>query len=85
MATTPNESRYLVLTARRLRNMNATLLQQHIRSATGTTVSSQTVRNRLHGVGLYARRPIVCVRLTSRHRRDRREWVTDHVNWMRNE
>ncbi|GFT71542.1 transposable element Tcb2 transposase [Trichonephila clavipes] len=57
-ATTPNKDRYLVLTARRHRNMNATLLQQHLRSATGTTVSTQTVRNRLHGVGLYARRPM---------------------------
>ncbi|GFW57015.1 transposable element Tcb2 transposase [Trichonephila clavipes] len=57
-ATTPNEDLYLVLTARRHRNMNATLLQQHLRSATGTTVSTQTVRNRLHGVGLYARRPM---------------------------
>ncbi|GFU74585.1 transposable element Tcb2 transposase [Trichonephila clavipes] len=36
---------------------------------------TQTVRNRLHGVGLYARRPLVCVRLTSRHRRDRRERI----------
>ncbi|GFW59626.1 transposable element Tcb2 transposase [Trichonephila clavipes] len=48
--TTPKEDRYLVLTARRHRNMNATLLQQHLRSATGTTVSTLTVRNRLHGV-----------------------------------
>ncbi|GFS91036.1 transposable element Tcb2 transposase [Trichonephila clavipes] len=56
-ATTPNEDRYLVLTARRHRNMNATL-QQHLRSATSTPVSTQTVRNRLHGVGLYARRPM---------------------------
>ncbi|GFS96184.1 transposon Tf2-9 polyprotein [Trichonephila clavipes] len=84
-ATTPSEDRYLVLTARRHRNMNATLLQQGLRSATGTTVSTQTVRNRLHGVGLYARQPMVCVRLTSRHRRDRREWATEHVNWRRNE
>ncbi|GFY13241.1 transposable element Tcb2 transposase [Trichonephila clavipes] len=38
--------------------MNATLLHQHLRSATGTTVSTQTVRNRFHGVGLYARRPM---------------------------
>ncbi|GFV90975.1 transposable element Tcb2 transposase [Trichonephila clavipes] len=38
--------------------MNDTLLQQHLRSATGTTVSTQTVRNRLHGVGPYARRPM---------------------------
>ncbi|GFT66391.1 transposable element Tcb2 transposase [Trichonephila clavipes] len=57
-ATMPNEDRYLVLTARRHRNMNATLLQQHLRSATGTMVSTQTVRNRLHGVALYARRPM---------------------------
>ncbi|GFX10942.1 transposable element Tcb2 transposase [Trichonephila clavipes] len=84
-ATMPNEDRYLVLTARRHRNMNATLLQQQLRSATGTTVSTQTVRNRLHGVGLYARRPMLCVRLTSRHRRDRRKWATEHVNWRRNE
>ncbi|GFV68280.1 transposable element Tcb2 transposase [Trichonephila clavipes] len=84
-ATTPNEGRYLVLTTRRLRNMNATLLQQHLRSATGTTVSTQTVRNRLHGVGLYARRPMVCVRLTSWHRRDCRECATEHVNWRGNE
>ncbi|GFV47839.1 transposable element Tcb2 transposase [Trichonephila clavipes] len=77
-ATTPNEDRYLVLKARRHRNMNATLLQQHLRSATGTTVSTDTVRNRLHGVGLYARRSMVCVRLTSRHRRDRSERI---FNW----
>ncbi|GFT98144.1 transposable element Tcb1 transposase [Trichonephila clavipes] len=83
--TTPIEDRYLVLTARRHRNRNATLLQQHLRSATGTTVSTQTVRNWLHGVRLYARRPMVCVRLTSRHRHDRREWATEHVNWRRNE
>ncbi|GFX49612.1 transposable element Tcb2 transposase [Trichonephila clavipes] len=82
-ATAPNEDRYLVLTARRHRNMNATLLQQHLRSATGTTVSTQTIRNRLHGVGLYARRPMVCVRLTSRHRCDRREWATERISIWR--
>ncbi|GFV95740.1 transposable element Tcb2 transposase [Trichonephila clavipes] len=38
--------------------MNATVLQQHLRSATGTTVSTQIVRNRFHGVGLYALRPL---------------------------
>ncbi|GFU35249.1 transposable element Tcb2 transposase [Trichonephila clavipes] len=84
-ATTPNEDRYLVLMARRHQNKNAIHLQQHLRSATGTTVSTQTVQNRIHGVGLYARRPMVCVRLTSRHHRDRREWAKEHVNWRRNE
>ncbi|GFW04632.1 transposable element Tcb1 transposase [Trichonephila clavipes] len=28
---------------------------------------------------------MVCVRLTSRHRHDRKEWATEHVNWRRNE
>ncbi|GFY18025.1 transposable element Tcb2 transposase [Trichonephila clavipes] len=65
--------------------MNDTLLQQHLRSATGTTVSTQTVRNRIHGVGLYAHRRMVCVRLTSRNRHDRREGAAEHVNWRRNE
>ncbi|GFV27028.1 transposable element Tcb2 transposase [Trichonephila clavipes] len=74
-ATTPNEDRYLVFTAPRHRNMNATLLQQHLHSATGTMVSTQTIRNRLHGVRLFALRPLVCVRLASRHRRDRRERI----------
>ncbi|GFX03862.1 transposable element Tcb2 transposase [Trichonephila clavipes] len=84
-ATTPNEDRYLVLTAQRHQNMKTTLLQQHLCLATGTTVATQTVRNQLHGVCLYTRRPMVCVRLTSRHRRDRREWATEHVKWRRNE
>ncbi|GFY16216.1 transposable element Tcb2 transposase [Trichonephila clavipes] len=83
-AKMPNEDRYLVLTALRHRKMNATLLQQHLRLATGTTVSTQTVQNRLHGVGLYARQSMECVRLRSRHRRDRSEWETEHVNWRRN-
>ncbi|GFV56232.1 transposable element Tcb2 transposase [Trichonephila clavipes] len=65
--------------------MNATLLQQHLRLTTGTTVSTQTVRVQVHGVGLYACRPTVCVRRTSRHRRDHRDWEKEHVHWKRNE
>ncbi|GFW60145.1 HTH_Tnp_Tc3_2 domain-containing protein [Trichonephila clavipes] len=42
-ATTLNEDRYLVLMALKHRNRNATLLQQHLRSATGSTVSTQTL------------------------------------------
>ncbi|GFY18448.1 transposable element Tcb2 transposase [Trichonephila clavipes] len=37
--------------------------------------NSDCPKHRLHGVGLYARRPLVCVRLTSRHRSDRRERI----------
>ncbi|GFW30110.1 transposable element Tcb2 transposase [Trichonephila clavipes] len=56
-ATTPNEDRYLVLTARRHRNVNGTLLQQHLCSTTGTRVSTQTVRNRFHGVVPFSVQP----------------------------
>ncbi|GFV01287.1 transposable element Tcb2 transposase [Trichonephila clavipes] len=68
-ATTLNEDRYLVLTARTHRNMNATLLQQHLLSASGTTISTQTVRNLLHGLGFYAHRPMshFSVRPDNRH------------------
>ncbi|GFY16681.1 transposable element Tcb2 transposase [Trichonephila clavipes] len=80
-ATTPNEDRYLVLTTRRHRNMNATLLQQHLCSATGTTVSTQTVRNRLHGVGLYARRPMAYFHLEGPGSRNNPAFVHESVRF----
>ncbi|GFX27002.1 HTH_Tnp_Tc3_2 domain-containing protein [Trichonephila clavipes] len=63
-ATTSTDDRYIQLTARRNRTENATQLQRHLLFATGQRVSSQTVRNRLHKGGLYARRPMVCIPLT---------------------
>ncbi|GFV63571.1 transposable element Tcb2 transposase [Trichonephila clavipes] len=80
-ATTPNEDRYLVLTARRHRNMNAILLQQHLRSAIGITVSTQTVRNRLHSVGLYARRPMAYFRLEGPFSRNNPAFVRESVRF----
>ncbi|GFV76487.1 transposable element Tcb2 transposase [Trichonephila clavipes] len=80
-ATTPNEDGYLVLTARRHRNMNATLLQQHLRSATGTTVSTQTVRNRLHGVRLYARRSMTYFHLEGPGSRNNPAFVHESVRF----
>ncbi|GFW32844.1 hypothetical protein TNCV_1774131 [Trichonephila clavipes] len=52
-ATTFSEYRYLALMARR----------QHLRSWIGNPISTQTVRNWLHAVGLYAHRPMLCVTL----------------------
>ncbi|GFW24999.1 transposable element Tcb2 transposase [Trichonephila clavipes] len=80
-ATTPNEDRYLVLTARRHRNRNATLLQQHLRSVTGTTVSTQTVRNSLHGVGLYASRPLAYFHLEGPGSRNNSAFVHESVRF----
>ena len=40
-ATTPNKDCYLTIIAQKQRNMNATLLPQHLRSAAGTTILTQ--------------------------------------------
>ncbi|GFW35696.1 transposable element Tc1 transposase [Trichonephila clavipes] len=79
-ATTSTDDRYIQLTARRNRSENATQLQRQLLLATGRRVSSQTVRNRLHEGGLYARRPMVCIPLTPRHRAARR-WAAEHRDW----
>ncbi|GBO35591.1 Transposable element Tcb2 transposase, partial [Araneus ventricosus] len=55
--TTPNEDRYLAVTAKRNRRSTASDLSRQLSSATGTTVSRQTVYRRLGHIGLYARRP----------------------------
>ncbi|GFX03150.1 transposable element Tcb2 transposase [Trichonephila clavipes] len=65
-ATTSTDDRYIQLTARQNRTENATQLQRQLLLATGRRVSSQTVRNRLHEGGIYARRPMVCIPLTPR-------------------
>ncbi|GFU51917.1 uncharacterized protein TNCV_3734221 [Trichonephila clavipes] len=40
---------------------------------------------RLHGGGLFARRPVRCVPLTPAHRRRRSLWCREHRNWRDNE
>ncbi|GFW40616.1 transposable element Tcb2 transposase [Trichonephila clavipes] len=77
-ATTSTDDRYIQLTARRNRTENATQLQRQLLLATGRRVSSQTVRNRLHEGWLYARRQMVCIPLTPRHRAARRRWAAEH-------
>ncbi|GFT10466.1 transposable element Tcb2 transposase [Trichonephila clavipes] len=80
-ATTSTDDQYIQLTARRNRTENATQLQRQSLLATGRRVSSQTVRNWLHEGGLYARRPMVCIPLTPRHRAARRRWAAEHRDW----
>ncbi|GFX54616.1 HTH_Tnp_Tc3_2 domain-containing protein [Trichonephila clavipes] len=69
--TTLNEDyRYLAVTAKRndLDNAKHQTCLRQLSSATGTTVSRQTVYRRLGHIGLNARRPVVrCVPLTSTH------------------
>ncbi|GFX89204.1 transposable element Tcb1 transposase [Trichonephila clavipes] len=65
--TTLNEDWYLAVTAKRKKRSTASDLSRQLFSATGTTVSRQTVYRRLGHIGLYARRPVRCVPLTPTH------------------
>ncbi|GFX15814.1 transposable element Tcb1 transposase [Trichonephila clavipes] len=62
--TTPADDRYIVLQARRNRRQTAGEIARHTTQATGRPISRFTVARRLHGGGLFARRPVRCVPLT---------------------
>ncbi|GBL79584.1 hypothetical protein AVEN_18151-1 [Araneus ventricosus] len=68
------EDRYLSIIARRNRGAIASQLFRDLYAATGTRVSRVTVSKRLHETELFARRPAVCVPLTSTNRRVRLAW-----------
>ncbi|GFU51185.1 transposable element Tcb2 transposase [Trichonephila clavipes] len=80
-ATTPAEDRFLALSARRRRTTTVPQLVADHFQASGRRISATTVRNRLHYAGLYARRPVVCVPLNGRQRRNRLCWAREHVSW----
>ncbi|GFW30527.1 transposable element Tcb2 transposase [Trichonephila clavipes] len=83
--TTPADDRYIVLQARRNRRQTAGEIARHTTQATGRPTSRFTVARRLHGGGLFARRPVRCVPLTPAHRRRRSLWCREHRNWRDNE
>ncbi|GFX97466.1 transposable element Tcb2 transposase [Trichonephila clavipes] len=83
--TTPADDRYIVLQARRNRRQTAGEIARHTTQATGRPISRFTVAKRLHGGGLFARRPVRCVTLTPVHRRRRSLWCREHRNWRDNE
>ncbi|GFU77916.1 transposable element Tc3 transposase [Trichonephila clavipes] len=62
--TTPNEDRYLAVTAKRNKWNTSSDLSRQFSSTTGTTVSRQTVYRRLGHIGPYARRPWSCVKFS---------------------
>ncbi|GFW45379.1 transposable element Tc1 transposase [Trichonephila clavipes] len=83
--TTPADDRYIVLQARRNRRQTAGEIARHTPQATGRPISRFTVARRLHGGGLFARRPVRYVPLTPAHRRRRSLWCREHRNWRDNE
>ncbi|GFW26685.1 transposable element Tcb2 transposase [Trichonephila clavipes] len=83
--TTPPDDRYIVLQSRRNRWQRAGEIARHTTQATGRPISRFTMARRLHGGGLFARRPVLRVTLTPAHRRRRSLWCREHRNWRDNE
>ncbi|KFM78790.1 hypothetical protein X975_20720, partial [Stegodyphus mimosarum] len=54
-------------------------------AATGTRISSSAAARRLNKVGLYARKPMVCVPFTPASRGARLNWCRRHVQWSQND
>ena len=79
-STSQAQDRFLRTSALRSRSVSAEQLRERL-SRTGTRVSVQTVRNRLHSVGLRARRPYVGVPLSQRQRQARQAWIRQHRRW----
>ncbi|GFY12482.1 putative RNA-directed DNA polymerase from transposon BS [Trichonephila clavipes] len=69
------------ITAKRNRRSTASDLSRQLSSATGTTVSRQTVYRRLGHIGLYARRPVRYVPFTATHCHLRLTWSREHALW----
>ncbi|GFY23539.1 transposable element Tcb1 transposase [Trichonephila clavipes] len=72
-----NDSKMMVIN----RRSKASDLPGQLSSATGTTVSRQTMYRRLGNIGLFARRPVRCVPLTTTHWRLRLTWSREHAVW----
>ena len=79
-STSQAQDRFLRTSALRSRSVSAEQLRERL-SRTGTRVSVQTVRNRLHSAGLRARWSYVGVPLSQRHRQFRLAWTRQHRRW----
>ncbi|GFS57168.1 transposable element Tcb1 transposase [Trichonephila clavipes] len=75
----------LSLTSQKKQVAGSGEIARHTTQATGRPISRFTVARRLHGGGLFARRPVRCVPLTPAHRRRRSLWCREHRNWIDNE
>ncbi|GFX96509.1 transposable element Tcb2 transposase [Trichonephila clavipes] len=73
------------VTSQKNRRQTAGEIARHTTQATGRPISRFTVARRLHGGGLFARRPVRCVPLTPAHRRRCSLWCREHLNWKDNE
>ncbi|GFW11356.1 hypothetical protein TNCV_3808761 [Trichonephila clavipes] len=66
----------MVLVAKRNRNFTPGRIASSLETATGTQVSARTISRRLNQVGLFVRKPVRCIPLQRRHRREITHTVT---------
>ena len=66
-ATTAVDDRYLLISARRNPDSNATMLNNAFRATTGQRITTQTVRNRLHEAQIHSLGPWQGPSLQTRH------------------
>ncbi|GFW33527.1 HTH_Tnp_Tc3_2 domain-containing protein [Trichonephila clavipes] len=77
-----NDSKMMVIyCAKKETERTASDLSRQLSSATGTTVSSQTVYRRLGHIGLYARMSVRCVPLNATHCHLRLTWSREYALW----
>ncbi len=76
--TTPQQDRYIQLTALRNRRLSSRVIQARVAGRHLRRVSDQTIRNRLHAARLMARKPAKKPLLTAAHRIARLRWCRQH-------
>ncbi|GBN17945.1 hypothetical protein AVEN_64028-1 [Araneus ventricosus] len=79
--TTTADDRYLLQCSRRRRTLAVRQLASQLSAAAGRPISRQTVSRRLNEGGLFARRPVFCVPLSTAHVRERLHWASKHRSW----
>nr|ACI68080.1 Transposable element Tc1 transposase [Salmo salar] len=81
--TTPAQDRYSRTSHLRDRYRMATTTARVTPAMHNSSISAQTVRNRLREAGLRACRPVVRQVLTRHHRQQRCLWAQTHRRWTR--
>lgn len=78
--TTLKEERFMAVTAKRNLCLKAGQVAEELHESTGTTISRQNVSRWLNDVGLYTRKLLKCIQLTSANKRNRHRWYRERAN-----
>ncbi|GFU41846.1 transposable element Tcb1 transposase [Trichonephila clavipes] len=82
LCPTSREDRQIALIAVTDRSVTSRTIAQHIESVTHHSVSALTIRRRLEQSGMSARRPLLGLPLTQKHRCLRHQWCDERRMWV---